>query len=133
MLGASLLGAAVLGCGGGVRLQDDLAVERSGAGPGPALELIVNDAGTASCNRKPSVPVTDPQLIEARDLTTALAADARRGATLPPGPQSVFRYRVRTPDGHLSFSDDSPAAPATYGRLQLLVLQIAQQDCHLAR
>jgi len=135
-LGAGVVVSALVsvtaGCGG-VMLGDDLAVQRSGVGSGAALDLVVNDSGTASCNRRAPVPVSDPQLIQARELSAALAEDARRGASLPAGAQPVFRYYVRTPDGHLSFSDDSPGAPSTYGRLQLLVLQIAQRDCHLAR
>jgi hypothetical protein len=129
-LAAGLLAAALAGCGG-VRLQDDFAVVRTGGGA--PLEVVVNDSGAASCNRRATVPITDPQLIAARALDDSLAADAQRGANLAPGPQPVYRYSVRTPSGHLRFSDDSPGASADYGRLELLVLQIAQQDCHLAQ
>ena len=128
------LAAATALCGcGGVIVQDDFAVQRSGAGPGGNLTIVVNDAGTVRCDGKPAVPVTDPQLIQARYISTTLATPAQHGLTLPPQPGSVFRYYVRTPDGHVSFSDNSKDQPSIFPQLQLLTLQIAQQDCHLTQ
>ena len=77
------------------------------------------------------MPITDPQLIQARYIQTTIATQAQQGLTLPPGPHPVFHYAVRTPDGHVAFYDDSAHKPSIFGALALLTLQIAQTDCHL--
>jgi hypothetical protein len=121
---------ALTGCGG-VIVQDDFAVQRTGDVPGANLTLIVNDAGTATCNRAAAVPISGAQLIEARYIQTTIATQAQQGLTLPAGPRPVFHYAVRTPDGHVAFYDDSKGQPSIFDALALLTLQIAQQDCHL--
>ncbi len=131
-LAAVAAGAVLAACGGGIILQDDLAVQRTGNEPGARLNLIVNDSGTVMCNGHKAVPITDPQLILARYLSMALADDAKQGMTLKPGPRPVFHYVVRTPDGQVSFSDDSPHVPSLFSQVGLLVLQISQGDCKLA-
>ncbi len=124
---------ALTGCGGGIVVQDDFLVQRTGNVPGGDLTLIVNDAGTATCNRAAPVPITDPQLIQARYIQTTMAPQAQQGVTLPAGPRPVFHYAVTTPDGHVSFYDDSKGQPSIFDALMLLTLQIAQGDCHLAQ
>jgi len=120
---------ALSGCG--TVLQDDLFVQRTGSGPGANLALVVNDAGTASCNRRPSVPISGSQLIEARYIQMTMVPQAQAGLTLGPGPDPVLHYTVQTPDGHVSFYDDSRNEPSIFPQIVLLTLQIAQQDCHL--
>ena len=129
-LAAAILGGA--GCGG-VMSPDLFAVQRGGAVPGARLNMVVNDGGTVRCNGGPSLKISDPLLLQARSVQTALHDPASRALALPPGPQSVFRYAVRTQDGRVSFSDDSRGQPAVFFQLALLVRQIAQQDCHLPR
>jgi hypothetical protein len=129
---AALSAAVALSACGGQTLQDDLFVQRTGSGPGANLSLVVNDAGTASCNRRPPVPISGPQLIQARYIQMTMAPQAQAGLTLKPGPDPVFHYLVRTPDGQVSFADDSKGQPSIFSQLMLLTLQIAQQDCHLA-
>ena len=51
--------------------------------------------------------------------------------SLPPGKGSVVRYHVRDANGTVEFSDDSPHQPSVLHKLQLVVLQAAQQVCHL--
>jgi hypothetical protein len=137
--GAAAIAACVLavlaaeGCGGGQISPDLFAVQRSGSVPGAALQMVVNDGGTVTCNGGGARPVSDPLLLQARAVTRDLHDPATRGLALPPGPQPVLRYAARTQDGHVSFSDDSAAQPAVLYRLALLVRQIAQQDCGLAR
>ncbi len=132
LIGTGLAALALAGCSGGIIVQDDFYVQRSGNVPGAALTIVVNDAGTATCDGKAPVPVTDPQLIQARYIQTTIAPQAQQGLTLPAGPRPVFHYTVRTPDGHVSFYDDSAHQPSIFGALTLLTLQIAQGDCHLA-
>jgi hypothetical protein len=112
---------------------DLFAVQRGGTVPGAGLNVVVNDGGTVRCNGGSSVKMNDPQLLQARSIQTALHDPASHKVTLAPGPQSVFNYTVRTPDGRASFSDDSRGQPAVFFQLALLVRQIAQQDCHLTR
>ena len=83
-LAAVAAGAVLAACGGGIILQDDLAVERTGSGPGARLNLVINDSGTVMCNGHKAVPITDPQLILARYLSMALADDAQEGLSLKP-------------------------------------------------
>jgi hypothetical protein len=130
LLGATAGSIALSACSGTV-VQDDLFVQRTGSGPGANLSLVVNDAGTASCNRRPSVPISGSQLIEARYIQMTMQPQASAGLTLGPGPAPVLHYTVHTPDGHVSFYDDSPRQPGIFSQIMLLTLQIAQQACHL--
>ena len=125
--------AALGGCGGGETLPDLFAVRRSGSVPEAKLAIVVNDGGTVKCNGGASRRITDSQLLEARSVSTGLHDYAGRGLALPPGPQPVLSYAVRTQDGHVSFADDSRGQPAAFYRLALLVRDIAKQDCGLAR
>lgn len=127
-----LLAFGVLSACGGTIVQDDLAIARTGSVPGARLTLVVNDAGTVTCNGRPAVAVSGSQLIEARYIQMTMVTQAQHGLTLPAGPRPVLHYVVDSPDGHVSFYDDSPAQPSIFQALQLLTLQIAQQDCHLA-
>ena len=43
----------------------------------------------------------------------------------------MLRYHVRDANGTVDFSDDSAHQPPVLHKLQLLVLQTAQQLCHL--
>jgi hypothetical protein len=124
---------AAEGCGGGQMSPDLFALQRSGSVPGASLQMVVNDGGTVTCNGAAARPISDPLLLQARAVARDLHDPATRGLALAPGPQPVLRYAARTQDGHVSFSDDSPAQPAVLYRLALLVRQIAQQDCGLAR
>ena len=58
------------------------------------LALRVTDDGRASCNRGPLVDITSAQLIAARELQRDLTPLAERRYALPPGGDSILRYRV---------------------------------------
>ncbi len=130
---ALAVGTLVAGCGGGIQSPDLFEIKRTGTVPGATLELVVNDGGTARCNRGSPRPTSAPALIAARDLQRSLAPLLRRGAALPPGRAPVLAYAMRDQDGHLSFSDDSPGQPPALFRLALLTRQIARGACHLPR
>jgi hypothetical protein len=112
---------------------DLFAVQRSGSVSGASLQMVVNDGGTVTCNGGAARQISAPLLLAARAVARDLHDPATRGLALAPGPQPVLHYAARTQDGHVSFSDDSAAQPAVLYRLALLVRQIAQQDCRLAR
>jgi hypothetical protein len=132
-LAAALAVAAVLltGCGG-VNLPDLFVVTRTGTIPGARLTMLVNDAGTVTCNgRKHELP--SARLLDARDLLRQMKPYAKEALRLAPGPQSVLSYRVRTEFGTLSFADDSRGIPAKLYPLPLFVRRVAIGTCGLAR
>jgi hypothetical protein len=130
---AALVGAAFLvaGCGGAA--HDLFLVQRGGAVPGAGLALRVTDDGRASCNRGPLVDITSAQLIAARELQRDLLPLAQRRFALPPGRESVLRYRVVLEDGAVRFADDSRGQPAALFRLAKLTRDVARGPCRLAR
>jgi hypothetical protein len=129
---AALLAAlALAGCGGEAR--DLFLVTRGGDVPGARLTLRVTDDGRASCNRRPLVEITSAQLIAAREVTRDLEDPAKAHLRLAPGPQPVFSYRVRTEEGTVAWSDDSPRQPPVLFKLAKLTRDVAKGPCHLAR
>jgi hypothetical protein len=130
----SAAGAAlVFATGCGTQAADLFLVTRSGSVPGAALTLRVTDDGRASCNGKALVEITSAQLITARAAQNDLEKPAKAHRRLAPGPQPVFSYRVRTEDGTVAWSDDSPRQPAVLFSLAKLTRDIAKGPCHLAR
>ena len=77
--------------------------------------------------------ITSAQLITARETERDLEKPATAQLRLAPGPQPVFSYRVRTEDGGVAWSDDSPRQPAALFRLAQLTRDVAKGPCHLAR
>jgi hypothetical protein len=128
-----LVAAAMLvGCGEETS-PDVMLVTRTGAVPGARLSLRITDDGRASCNRRPLIEITSAQLIEARALSMALARAAKGHRVLAPGPESVFSYAVRLPQGTVRFSDDSRGQSKDMFQLAYLTRRIARGECHLAR
>jgi hypothetical protein len=127
----AVLALAAAGCGSEAR--DLFLVTRSGDVPGARLTLRITDDGRASCNRRPLVEITSAQLIAARESTRDLEDPAKAQLRLAPGPQSVFSYRVRTEEGSVAWSDDSPRQPAVLFKLAKLTRDVAKGPCHLAR
>ena len=128
----ALAGVGFPGCG--ARYPDLLVVERSGSIPGARLTLLVNDGGTVRCNGRRERRLGDPNLLLARDIVRGLERDARRRRTLPPGPGSILRYRLRMEEGTVEFSDTSTGAQGgAFGQAQLFTRRVAQQVCGLQR
>ena len=93
---------ALGGCGLDVRSPDLFKVTRTGGGVAP-LTLLVNDGGTIACNGGKPKPLSDPQLLKARDLATSLNQDVK--LRFPRSARSVFTYTVQVPKGTFSFPD----------------------------
>ena len=125
------LAATITACSG-PKAADLFSVARSGNVPGAALTLVVRDDGSVTCNGV-SHSLPDPLLLEARQLQRDMAKDAGARLNLPPGAQPVFRYAVRSPDGSLSFSDDSPGQHAELNTLAYLTRRVAREVCGLVR
>jgi hypothetical protein len=130
---AALIGAAalLLAACTGVISPDLFVVERSGGGPGAALSLVVSEEGIANCNHGPGHRLSDPEVIEARTIEEELHAAATHHRSLPARRDSVFGYRVRDPEGSVSFADNSVGQPKVLRQLQVFVLKVAQEVCHL--
>jgi len=133
LLAVAALAAALLAAACGSPSPDLFAVDRSGTIPRARLRLIVNDAGTVRCDDRRAVELSGGELLGARDLQRDLEAPAARALRLAPGRGSVLRYRVRTPDGTVSFADDSAGKPAVLDRLAFYVRRVAQGRCGRAR
>jgi hypothetical protein len=134
--GAAALGvlasvALAAGCGSGIAAPDLFIVQRTGSGPGARLTLVVNEEGGVHCNAGPTLKLSDPLLIRARAIQEELHEQASEHLSLPPGRGSVLSYYLRDENGTVRFSDNSPRQPKLFRELALLVLQVAQQVCHL--
>ncbi len=128
----TLVVVGLLGCG--ARYPDLLVVQRSGSIPGARLTLLVNDGGTVRCNGGRERRLGDPNLLLARDIVRGLEREARRRRTLPPGPGSILRYRLRMEEGTVNFSDTSTGARGgAFAQAQLFTRRVAQQVCGLQR
>ena len=114
------------GCGLNVQSPDLFKVTRSGAGVRP-LTLLVNDAGTISCDGGKAKPISDPQLLQARDLANNLNQDVK--LRFPRSARSVFTYTVQVPKGTFSFPDTAASARKELSQLELFVLQAAANPC----
>jgi hypothetical protein len=122
---------ALAGCGS--ESADLFAVDRSGDLPGAQLRMVVNDGGTVSCNGEQGVALGPEELLEARELQDDLVTPAERGLALDPGPKSLLRYRVTTPDGVVRFADTSERRPPALDRLAFFVRRVARERCGLQR
>jgi hypothetical protein len=125
-----LSGAALTGCG--TPGADLFVAQRSGSIPGAALRMRTVDDGTVICNGR-SHDLDSHNLILARVLATDLSKFAKRHASLPHGKSSILRFRIRTQDGTVAFSDTSTGQPAVFYRAAQLIRTIARRDCGLAR
>jgi hypothetical protein len=128
---APLSAAALLtgGCGFDVQSPDLFLLTRTGQGP--SLTLLVNDGGTVRCNGGKAKPISDAQLIAARDLADDLGKDASAGMHLPATPDSVYSFRVRLQQGTITFPDTAGGRHAELARAEQFALQVAQSVCHL--
>lgn len=127
---ASALAALLAGCG--TPPADLFVADRTGTIPGAKLHLRVDDGGTAYCDGEPH-EMPSKLLILSRVLVNDLSKPAKRGRELPPGPSSILRYRIRTEDGIVAFSDTSRGQPPVFYRAADLIRQIAIRACRLPR
>ncbi len=131
---ALLVAALAAGCGNeGIESPDLFAVARSGSLPGARLGMVVNDGGTVRCNGGRSRMLPSAELLDARELQRELAPPSRRGLRLAPGPRSLLRYRVRSGNGAVAFSDTSRRQPKVFFRVAAFTRAVAIGVCGLPR
>ena len=127
--------ALVLALGGcGAEYPDTLVLHRTGSLPGARLTLLVNDGGTVRCNGGRAIQLPPRQLLDARRIARDLMEEAEEDLRLPAPSGSLLRFRIRTQDGTVAFSD----VDAARGRPELAAVvaftrTVAQDVCGLAR
>lgn len=122
--------SVLAGCGFDVQSADLFQVTRTGQGQ--KLTLLVNDSGTIACNGGKPKALPDRLLLQARDLTTNLNADAKAKTRLPPGPGSVFTYTVKVQNGTFKFPDTAAGTRKELSQLELFLIQAAADPCGIS-
>lgn len=129
---AALAGVLMLaGCG--AAYPDVFLLTRSGSLPGARLTLLVNDGGTVRCNGGAERQLPARQLLDARRIAEDLSEQAHDDLTLPAPPDSVLRYRLRTEEGTVTFSDADAVRRPELAPVIVFARKVAQDVCGLAR
>lgn len=126
------LALATLAAACGTASADLFVVERSGDLPDAELDLVVGDGGAVECNGTERT-MTSAQLLDARDLADDLAPLLERGIALPPGEQSLLRFKVIGDAGTVEFSDSSRGLRPEFARVIAFTRAVAKQSCKLER
>lgn len=126
------IGALTLLSCGGVKPGDLFILTRTGSTPQARLTMLLNEEGGVRCNGGSTLKVSDPQLVQARAIQEDLHDLASSHLALAARPGSVFSYSLRDPDGSVRFADNSLKQPRVLRNLQLFVLQVSQQVCHIS-
>jgi hypothetical protein len=111
---------------------DLFEILRSGQGRNAKVDIVINDGGSVTCNGTEH-PLNGDLLLRARELARELVKPANLALRLPPGPNSVLRYRVRLEQGTVSFSDTSPHQPRSFLAVQQLAKDVSEDVCRLRR
>jgi hypothetical protein len=101
-------------------------------GQGHTLTLLVSDDGTVHCDGRLVTPLSDSQLLVARDLASTLDTDAKAGLQIAPAAGSVYDYSVKLPDGTVRFADTSTSMHKEFAQAQLFTFQVAANRCSTA-
>ncbi|MDQ2670970.1 MAG: hypothetical protein M3Y31_10085 [Gemmatimonadota bacterium] len=131
VLTAAVLALALAGCG--AVTPDVFLLTRSGSIPGARLTLLVNDGGTVRCNGGEPRQLPARALLDAREIARELAEEAQEDLTLPAPRGSVLRYRLRTQDGTVTFSDADAVRRPELAPVIVFARSVAQDVCGLAR
>ncbi len=122
---------ALGGCG--AAYPDVFVLHRTGSLPGARLTLLVNDGGTVRCNGGRELPLPARRLLDARRIAEDLSEDAHADLTLPAPRGSVLRYRLRTEEGTVTFSDADAVRRPELAPVIVFTRAVAQDVCGLAR
>ena len=122
---------ALAGCG--AAYPDVFLLTRSGTVPGARLTLLVNDGGTVRCNGGAERTLPAPRLLDARRIAEDLSDDAHDHLALPAPRRSILRFRVRTQDGTVTFSEVDAVRRTELAPVIVFARKVAQQVCGLPR
>lgn len=122
-----LFSTALAGCGLDIQQPDLFLLKR--VGQGQTLTMLINDAGTISCDGAKSKMLSDPLLLQARDLAGTLDKDAQAKLKLPRSANTVFFYTITLQNGTISFPDTAASRHSELAQTELFATQAAQQSC----
>ncbi len=91
--------------------------------------MLVNDGGTIRCNAGKQRSLSDPLLIQARQLASDLDKDAKHNLRIATAANSVYTYTVRLADGTISFPDTAATAHHELAEAEQFAVQAAQGPC----
>jgi hypothetical protein len=128
---AVLLVFAAGGCG--ADYPDLFVLHRTGSLPSARLTLLVNDGGTVRCNGGEPRHLPARRLLDARRFARDLAEEAKDDLTLPAPRRSLLRYRLRTQDGTVAFSDVDAGRRPELAPVIVFARSVAQDVCGLPR
>jgi len=128
---ATTAALALAGCG--AAYPDVFLLTRSGSLPGARLTLLVNDGGTVRCNGGAERQLPPRLLLDARRIAEDLSEQAHDDLTLPAPPDSVLRYRLRTEEGTVTFSDVDAVRRPELAPVIVFARWVAQDVCGLPR
>jgi hypothetical protein len=128
---AALLTLLVAGCGAAT--PDVFLLTRSGSIPGARLTLLVNDGGTVRCNGGAPRALPGRRLLDAREIARDLAEEAHEDLSLPAPRGSVLRYRLRTEEGTVTFSDKDAVRRPELAPVIVFARSVAPHVCGLPR
>ena len=124
VIAAAIAAATLAACGGPA--ADLFEVIRSGTIPGADVTLVPSGDGSVVCgHRRHELP--DKLLLKAENFD--FSYHAKRHEALPSGPNPVYTYVVRTPDGYFSYSDDSPHLGKLLRALAAWTFTVAKHIC----
>ncbi len=95
--------------------------------------MLVSDDGTVTCNRGQRRPITNDELLQARQLARELSEQAELHLQLPPGPNAVLTYRVRMEAGTVGFADTSRPLPSAFAQLTAFTSDVSERICGIVR
>jgi hypothetical protein len=130
LLVSVLAACALAGCGISEQSPDLFLLQRTGQGQ--TIRLLVKDDGTVRCNGRPGTPLSDAQILQARDLASALDKDAKSGLHVPPAAGSIYSYSVKLQDGTISFADTSGSQRKELAQAELFTVQVGASHCSAA-
>jgi hypothetical protein len=126
---AAAAGLALAACG--TPSPDLFIVKRTGSVPGANLELLVSDT-SVRCNGDDPRELSSAQILTARELLEDLKDVQDDGGPPREPPARIFRFRVLTEEGTLTFGDTA-TRPDVLPRVARFTRTVAQDLCGLRR
>jgi hypothetical protein len=118
---------ALTGCGIGEQSPDLFLLTRTGQGK--TLTVLVKDNGSIRCNGHSGKPLSDQQLLQARDLQSSLDKDAKAKLHIAPATGSIYTFTVKLQDGTITFADTAGAEHKELAQAELFTVQVAESLC----
>jgi hypothetical protein len=117
----------------GTPSPDLFAVTRTGGDRAANVRVVVNDAGTVTCNGGRPKALPGKMLLGARELARDLDKEAALSIELPAERGSTLRYVVRTEAGRVAFSDTSRGRPHAFDVLVKFTKDVTEDVCGIQR